>query len=111
MAPAIIGHTMYEPVELKDLLIAVVAGALVVVFGALYAFTFAVAKLKKNGLLMGLAYGIFAGFSASVLVLAWALNLVGYWWVVTIVMLLGYLLAPQAIWKLSVGTHEASDHE
>jgi len=67
------------------------------------------AKLSKRRSLIGVAYGIFAGFSVSVLVLAQALNLNGYWWAVTIAMLLGYLLAPQAIWKLSVGTHEVSD--
>lgn len=102
---------MYEPVEIQDFLVAVIAGATVIVFGALYAFTFAVAKLNKSRPLMGWAYVTFAGFSASVLVLASALNLVGWWWVVTIAMLVGYLLAPQAIWKLSVGTHEASEQE
>jgi len=65
---------MYEPIEIKDLLIAIIAGAMVVVLGALYAFTFAMAKLKKNRSIMGLAYGTFAGFSACVLILAWALN-------------------------------------
>jgi hypothetical protein len=102
---------MYEPVELKDFLVAVIAGATVVIFGALYAFTFAVAKLNKSRPLMGWACVAFAGFSASVLVLAWALHLTGWWWAVTVAMLLGYLLAPQAIWKLSVGTHEGSEQE
>jgi hypothetical protein len=69
------------------------------------------AKLNKKRSLMGLAYGTFAGFAVSVFALAQALNLNGYWWAVTIAMLLGYLLAPQAIWKLSVGTHEVSDHK
>ena len=100
---------MYEPVALQDFMVAVIAGAMVILFGALYAFTYAVAKLSKKRSLIVVAYGIFAGFSVSVLVLARALNLNGYWWAVTIAMLLGYLLAPQAIWKLSVGTHEVSD--
>ena len=90
-------------------MIAVIAGAMVILLGALYAFTYAVAKLNKKRALLGVAYGIFAGFSVSVLVLAQALHLTGYWWAVTLVMLLGYLLAPQAIWKLSVGTHKVSD--
>jgi hypothetical protein len=90
-------------------MVAVIAGAMVILLGALYAFTYAMAKLIKRRSLIGVAYGIFAGFSVSVLVLAQALNLNGYWWAVTIVMLLGYLLVPQAIWKLSVGTHEVSD--
>jgi len=76
-----------------------------------YAFTFAMAKLHKNRSLHVITYAIYAGFSVSVLVLAQALNLHGWWWAVTITMLIGYLLAPQAIWKLSVGTHEVSDKE
>ncbi len=102
---------MYEPVELQNMIIAVAAGAMVVLLGAVYAFTFAIAKLHKSRSLHIITYAVFAGFSASVLVLADALNLTGYWWIVTIVMLLGYLIAPQAIWKLSVGTHEASDQK
>jgi multidrug transporter EmrE-like cation transporter len=100
---------VFEPVELKDLMVAVIAGAMVVLFGALYALTFALGKLNKKRWLIGVAYGVFAGLGVSVFVLAQALNLNGYWHVVTATMLIGYLLAPQAIWKLSVGTHKASD--
>ena len=78
-------------------------------FGALYAFSFAMAKLNKEWWLFGLAYSLFAALSVSVFVLAQALNLNGYWQVVVVTMLLSYLLAPQAIWKLSVGTHKTSD--
>ncbi|MCP4924993.1 MAG: hypothetical protein GY916_03510 [Gammaproteobacteria bacterium] len=100
---------MFEPVALKDFMVAVIAGAMVVLFGALYAFTFAMAKLNKKRWLLGLAYGAFAGLGGSVLLLAQALNLNGHWQVIIVVMLLGYLIAPQAIWKLSVGTHNESD--
>ncbi len=100
---------MLEPVELADFLIAVIAGGMVVLLGALYALAFAMAKLNKKQWLMGVAYSLFAVFCVSVFVLARALNLNGYWWAVTITMLVGYLLAPQAIWKLSVGTHKAPD--
>lgn len=100
---------MYEPVELNDFMAAVIAGASVVLFGALYAFGFAMAKLQKNRWIFVAAYGLFAALSASVYVLAISLNLNGYWLSVTVAMLLGYGIAPQAIWKLSVGTHEVSD--
>jgi ABC-type glycerol-3-phosphate transport system permease component len=100
---------VYEPVELNDFMAAVIAGASVVLFGALYAFSFAMAKLNKGWWLFVLAYCLFAALSVSVFVLAQALNLNGYWQIVTVAMLLGYLIAPQAIWKLSVGTHKASD--
>lgn len=100
---------MYEPVELNDFMAAVIAGASVVLFGALYAFGFAMAKLQKKRWIYVAAYGLFAALCASVYVLAISLNLNGYWLSVTVAMLLGYLIAPQAIWKLSVGTHEVSD--
>ncbi|HAJ75785.1 MAG TPA: hypothetical protein DCM64_04965 [Gammaproteobacteria bacterium] len=100
---------MLEPVELNNIMIAVIAGAMVVLLGALYAFTFAMGKMNKKRWLIGVSYTVFAGLAISVFTLAQSLNLNGYWQLVTYTMLLGYLLAPQAIWKLSVGTHRASD--
>jgi Kef-type K+ transport system membrane component KefB len=102
---------MIEPVGAQDIMIAAMAGAMVIMFGAGFAFAFAMAKLNKKRSLMGVAYGLYVGLTVSVFVLAYALNLNGIWWAVTITMLVGYLLAPQAIWKLSVGTHEGSDTE
>ena len=102
---------MVEPVGVQDIMLAAMAGAMVVMFGAAYAFAFAMAKLNNKRSLMGVAYGTYVGLVISVFVLAYALNLNGRWWAVTITMLVGYLLAPQAIWKLSVGTHEDSDAE
>ena len=102
---------MVEPVEAQNIMIAAMAGAMVIMFGAGYAFAFAMAKLNKNRSVMSVAYALYVGLAISVFVLADALNLNGSWWVVTITMLVGYLLAPQAIWKLSVRTHESSDIE
>jgi hypothetical protein len=100
---------MFEPVDVQDIMIAAMAGALVVMFGAMYAFAFAVAKLNGSRRVLFVAYGLFAGLTVNVLVLANALNMDGFWRFVSATMLLGYLLAPQAIWKLSVGTHEGSE--
>jgi hypothetical protein len=102
---------MFEPVEMQDMMLAAIAGALVVMFGAAYAFVFALSKLNGKRLYSIAAYACFAGLSVCVLVLAKALNMQGFWQIVTATMLLGYLLAPRAIWKLSVGTHEGSDTE
>ncbi len=102
---------MVEPVEAQEIMIAAMAGAMVIMFGAGYAFAFAMAKLNKKRSVMSVAYALYVGLAISVFVLADALNLNGSWWAVTITMLIGYLLAPQAIWKLSVRTHESSDTE
>jgi ABC-type glycerol-3-phosphate transport system permease component len=96
---------MFEPVELNNILISVIAGALVVLFGALYALTFAFGRLTGRIVLTGLAYGFFALLAVAVLILADALRLTGFWQLITAVILGGYLLAPHAIWKLCAGTH------
>ena len=96
---------MLEPVELDDILISVIAGALVVMFGALYAMAFAIGRLSGSRFLSYLAFGFFAMLAVAVLVLANALHLTGYWQSITVMMLVGYLLAPYAIWKLCIGTH------
>ena len=96
---------MGEPMGLQELFFGAMAGATVVVAGALYALFFALAKLHQSRLChiaAWLAYGL---LMASTYVLVWALKLDGFWLVVTSVMLLGYLVAPWAIWHLSVGTH------
>jgi len=62
---------------------------------------------------MPLAYIAYLGLFISVLVLASVANLLnhGFWIVIVLLMLIGYLLAPHAIWHLCVGTHrdEAAD--
>jgi ABC-type glycerol-3-phosphate transport system permease component len=96
---------MFEPVDLNDILISVIAGALVVLFGALYALAFALGRLSGRRDLVCLGYGFFALLVVAALTLADALHLTGIWQVVTAVILAGYLLAPHAIWKLCAGTH------
>jgi hypothetical protein len=96
---------MFEPVEIDDILISVIAGALVVLFGALYALLFAIGRLSGNTSLTRLSYVFFVMLAGAALVLADALHLTGSWQMVTAVILGGYLFAPHGIWKLCVGTH------
>jgi len=96
---------MFEPVELDDILISAMAGAMVVLFGALYALVFALGRLNGSKTLTVLAYTFYALLAVAALVLADKLRLTGIWQTVTAVILTGYLLAPHAIWKLCVGTH------
>jgi len=99
-----------EPVASQDLLIAAMAGAMVVMFGAIYAMLFAWSRIhSKPRLLIG-AYVVYALLFAATLVLVRTLNLSGLWQLVAAVMVVGYLLAPQAIWHLCVGTHATRPH-
>lgn len=97
---------MIEPVHLDNFFIAFFSGAMVVMAGALYALLFAFSRVHGLPRLMIAAYGAYGLLAASVLTLAYALNLDGLWQAVVLAMLVGYLLAPHGIWQLCEGTHE-----
>ena len=98
---------MIEPVALKDFFLTFFSAAMVIMTGGLYALLFAYSRLKHRPGLMLLAYTAYLGLFVSVLTLAFAANLVNstFWTVIVLLMLIGYLLAPHAIWHLCVGTH------
>ena len=98
-------------VEVNSILLATMAGALVVLAGALYAAVYAIGRLASNPSLVRLSYLFYFVLVVSVLVLARTLNFAGIWNVVTVVMLVGYLLAPQGIWRLCVATHYRGDED
>ena len=94
-----------EPVLAENILIAAMAGAMVIMFGAFYSLVFAWSRTHDRPRLMGWAYVAYAALVGATLVLARALHLEGFWQGVIGVMLVGYLIAPHAIWHLCVGTH------
>ena len=97
-------------VGVGDLLVAAIAGALVVLCGAFYAALFAFARLYQRRDLTLVAYVFFGALVVCVLVLADALRLSGVWALLAALLLAVYLIAPHLIWKLSVATHdEAGD--
>ena len=100
-----------QAIEVNSILLATMAGAMVVLAGALYAFAFAVGKLARNIAVVKLSYLFYAVLVVATLVLARTLNFSGVWNIVAVVMLAGYFVAPHGIWKLCVGTHVAEDDE
>lgn len=98
---------MIEPVALKDFFLTFFSAAMVIMTGGLYALLFAYSRVKRRPALMPLAYAAYLGLFASVMALASVANLLdhGFWIGVVFLMLIGYLLAPHAIWHLCVGTH------
>lgn len=97
---------MIQPVQLADFFTVFFSAAMVIMFGALYALLFAYARVKQVMKLMPLAYLSYLGLFASVLVLARAANLNDpFWTSIVLLMLVGYLVAPHAIWRLCVDTH------
>lgn len=101
---------MIEPVKMADFFITFFSAASVIIFGALYALLFAYSRIKNVPRLMPLAYAAYAALFASVIELANVANLFGsmFWVFIVLLMLLGYLLAPRAIWALCVGTHDVA---
>lgn len=98
-----------EPVAAEAIMRAVISGALVVLAGSFYALFFGLARYSGKSWLLLPAYLSYAGLVGAVVVLSAALNLTGYWLWLVFTMLVGYLLAPHAIWRLCVGTHGTDD--
>lgn len=96
---------MAEPMGLQDLFFGAMSGAAVVLMGAFYALFFALGRLHGSRALTAASLVSYALLAAAVYVLIRSLGLSGIWIVVTLVMLVGYFLAPRAIWHLCVGTH------
>ncbi|PJA33343.1 MAG: hypothetical protein CO187_01705 [Zetaproteobacteria bacterium CG_4_9_14_3_um_filter_53_7] len=102
---------MIDPVEMQDFFAAFFSGALVIVFGAIYALFLAWGRLRGSRNFVAAAYGVYALLVVAVLVLAKAMHFDGFWNLITVVMLVGYLLAPHGIWLLSRDTHNESESQ
>jgi hypothetical protein len=103
---------MLEPVKLANFFIVFFSAAMVILFGASYALLFAWSRVKHRRRLLLLAYTAYVGLFLSVITLAFAANLFNnaFWSFIVLLMLVGYLFAPHAIWRLCVGTHLADDN-
>jgi hypothetical protein len=94
-----------ESVNRTDILLGTVAGAAIVLSGAVYALFFALYRIRRAPWLDAAAWIAYAVLVVSTVLLAHALALAGMWLGIVAVMLIGYLLAPRAIWRLSTATH------
>jgi hypothetical protein len=92
-----------------DIVVSAIAGAGIVVSGALYALFFALDRMRQASWLRAAAWISYLALVVCTVLLAQALSLDGIWLVVIAVMLIGYLLAPRAIWRLSTATHTHDD--
>ncbi len=96
---------MAETMGIENMILGTMAGAVVVLAGALYALFFALGRLQMSSafsMASLISYGLLV---AAVYVLVINLKLSGFWIAVAATMLVGYFLAPRAIWHLCVGTH------
>ncbi|MYA15479.1 MAG: hypothetical protein F4089_07120 [Gammaproteobacteria bacterium] len=100
---------MIDPVELQRIAVAALSAGGIVLFGAAYAICLALGRLKGLAILRPLSYVAYLALVAVTVLFAWAMNLTGSWAILTVVLLIGYFVAPRAIWRLSVATHETSE--
>lgn len=96
---------MINPVDMQDFFSAFFSGALVIVFGAIYALFLAWGRLKGSRGFVISAYIAYVMLAACVFVLSETMHFEGFWNTLTVIMLLGYLVAPHGIWLLSQATH------
>ena len=79
-------------------------------FGAAYAVCLALGRLNGLSILRRAAYFAYAALVAATGLFAWAMNLGGMWLALVAALLVGYFVAPRAIWRLSVATHNVSSN-
>jgi len=96
---------MIDPVEMQNFFMAFFSGAMVIMLGALYAMLLAWGRIKSSSAFVASAYVTYALLAVFVFILADTMNFDGFWNAITVVMLVGYLLAPHGIWILSRDTH------
>lgn len=98
---------MVEPAKLGNFFLLFFSAACVILLGGVYAFMFAFARIRNLPRLMPFAYLAYGGLCASVFVLGYSANLYsdGIWIALIVVMLIGYLLAPHAVFRLCAGMH------
>ena len=99
------------PNDIPRLAAAGLSAAAVVLCAAGYAILLALGRARRNPILRHTALVAYAGVVAAAVALAWALRLDGLWLVLVALLLVGYFVAPRAVWRLSVATHpeEADD--
>jgi hypothetical protein len=102
---------MIEPVALDNFFMALFSGAAVLLCGVAYAVLFAVGRVYRMPRLMPLAYLAYGALAVAVLTLSTVLNFSGSWEILTLLLLVGYLLAPHGIWRLCLGTHAESQDD
>lgn len=98
---------MIQPVDLKDFLLTFFVSAGIILSGACYALFYAWARLRARPAFLRwalLAYAVLAGCTLTLMQTA---HLDGYWRAITLMMLIGYFLAPRAIFLLCAATHDA----
>lgn len=97
---------MIEPVAAESMLAVLGLSAAIVMNGLLYGLLFVLSRMRQSAWLLPAAYAAFALLVVCVLLLIYFMRLDGFWQMLAGCMVVGYLLAPRAIWHLCLATHD-----
>ena len=100
---------MIEPVDVQQIATAAILSGAIIFFGAAYAVFFALSQLRDQSGFSGYAYAFYGGLVVCTVGLAGVLHLTGWWLTLVVTLLVGYLLAPRFIWRVSVDVHALED--
>jgi len=98
-------------VTFETMIVASLACAAIVLFGALYAIFLALGHMKQNLYYYYCSYAFYALLAVSAWLLVDALQLSRIWLLLVATLLVGYLIGPQFIWRLSVAVHKVDDEK
>jgi len=99
-----------QPVDTESIAMAAMSAGGIIFFGALYAVVYALGRLGSNGRVVRLAYAGYFGLLTCTWLLVQSLQLSGIWLVLIACLLVGYLIAPPLVWRLSVAVHATVGH-
>jgi hypothetical protein len=97
------------PVAVQSIMTAAMAGGGIVFFGALYAIFYALGRQGTNPRFIACAFAGYLGLLACTVLLAHTLQWSGIWLLLAASLLIGYLIAPPLIWRLTLALHDTDD--
>ena len=97
--------------HIPQLAAAGLSAAALVLCAAGYALLLALGRARGLAVLRRAALLAYAGVVLAAVALCWALRLEGLWLVLVAVVLVGHFVAPRALWRLSVATHQEAHRE
>lgn len=98
-----------QPVGVQSIMTAAMAGGGIVFFGALYAIFYALGRNGANRRFIGFAGAGYLGLLSCTVLLAYTLQWSGIWLLLAASLLIGYLIAPPLIWRLTLALHDTDD--
>jgi hypothetical protein len=92
---------------LPAILSGAIAASALILCAAAYAGFFSLGRMTGRALWRRLSYAAYALVILTTAIYARALRLDGPWWALIAILLVGYAIAPRAIWQLCTATHAA----